>query len=421
MAIGLDWKARNYPEDGFTSITFPITVEEQDPCERGWYFAYQFHFIRDDGDRYEGNRGYTGVQPRPNSDGSGFHAYCPFSRWGTQQPGDIVDTDGCHSGADGSSGVTCNDRIAIPDFQYGREYLCTVETDAVHGGEMGLWRGFVTDSVTLEQRQLGAWWAPQGQRTKGLRPWESAFTEFFLDPECHEIPYARIRYGVPYSITAPDAQFTLGTSVREGEWCRGKQNFSSYLDTDGTRVVEIGWRQTRRRKPEPRQRPCHCAPHHQVIVNGDVNIYALADTPRIPPRGKGSEASTLYEFQSADGMSWMGVTLSKGIHGDPALYIDVDLKVRETPDGPWAADLGADKDVEITGELTDGLGRRWTVGGGIARIPADEHTYDLTRQLGGPQSPPFRLELWTVHKSGGYWADSGDAAHVCSGTINHTF
>lgn len=277
MAIGFEWEATTYPHDGFTSITFPITVEEQAPCERGWYFAYQFHFITDAGDMYDGNRGYTGVQPRPNSSGRGFHAYCPFSRWGTQDAGDIVDTDRCASGADGSSGISCNELVAVDDFRHGREYLFTVETDAVTGGEMGLWRGFVTDAVTYEERQLGAWWAPKGQRTKGLRPWESAFTEMYLDPDCHKIPYARIRYGVPYSTTAPDAQFKLSSDASEGEWCHGKQNFSSYLDTDGTRVVEIGWRQRKRRHD---QKACHCC---TVNVNVEVNVDVTGEAgePRI--------------------------------------------------------------------------------------------------------------------------------------------
>lgn len=253
------WGMPQAPTGGYRSLTFPITVHEMDPVKRGWYFAMQYTFVRQDGSN--GNTGYTGVQPRPNPNGNGYHAYSPFSLFG--KGGTVEDTDRCDYGADGGDGITCNSKIAIDDFVFGRQYLFTVNNQ--DDEPPNLWRGYVTDTVTGWRRQLGAWYTPEGQN--GLKASQMAFAEWYAGgiPPCGNVPYTRVTYGAPYSgrvvgwVNMPWEQANTP--------CTGNMNFKATDAGGGAKTVELGYR--KRVGPDPD--PCPCTPEVNVDVNVIVN------------------------------------------------------------------------------------------------------------------------------------------------------
>lgn len=253
-----------YP--GHRNITFPITVHEMAPVKRGWYFAMQFRFLNADGSR--GNMGYIGVQPRPNASGTGFHAYCPFSLFGSG--GEIVDGDRCRLGADGGAGITCNSKVAIEDFQFGREYLFTVEQD----DDEPTWRGYITDAVTGWHKQLGAWKVPEGQ--KGIQNYHLGFSEWWLRLDsCGGLPYSRATYGRPYS-SRPDWVGTFKPDPYEANKpCQGKSGFSWVRNTDGTITTQAGFKHRNRPEPEP----CPCGKSCCCTVNVNLGLPAHVGPP----------------------------------------------------------------------------------------------------------------------------------------------
>lgn len=238
------------PAGGFRDLTFPITVHEQVPFQRGWYHAMQWSFTGVGGGY---PMAYTGIQPRPEG-----VAYTPFSMFG--KGGEVVDTELCHGGADGGSGVTCNSRPGIEDFHVGREYLFTVEQDPE---DQRLFRGWVTDPVTLEERTTGAWRIPAGYG--GIRGYHVGFLEYYVRVDsCTALPYCRVTYGRPYSVSAGTMGQLRDPYEVSDKPCAGQSGFRWERDPDGSVTVELG----RKRRTAPDPEPGRC----DVDVTVDVQV-----------------------------------------------------------------------------------------------------------------------------------------------------
>ncbi|TVY63941.1 hypothetical protein Focb16_v014342 [Fusarium oxysporum f. sp. cubense] len=112
------------------------------PRTSGYYFAQQFGFNGVD------DVGYTGLQPRPDSRRRQV-VHAAFSSF---QNRTTTKHKNCHSGADGSLGVSC----ALDIFgDYSHFYNISVKNT---GGTT--WRGTLIDTVTGKSDVIGEWMLP---------------------------------------------------------------------------------------------------------------------------------------------------------------------------------------------------------------------------------------------------------------------
>jgi hypothetical protein len=216
--VSIGWRIPNATSDGFTDITFPMTVAPETLHRSGTYFAMQFTFVGSCG-------AYMGLQPRPNLNGherlhgvfSSFHA-------GT------TSTDShCTNGADGGPGVSCATEF---DAVYGREYALTVRSTGA-----GTWAGTATDTVTGESNPIGEFTLPA--ECGNLEGSQGGFVEYYLAiPSCPQMPWIDVTFGAPSSSSG-----LVGTAKANNEYggaCLGQANYHSYTVGSGTRVTR-GW------------------------------------------------------------------------------------------------------------------------------------------------------------------------------------
>jgi hypothetical protein len=101
--VGITWSVTNVPSSGLTDITFPFSIANS-PHKTGYYFAQQFNF------NGQSDVGYTGLQPRPDSNGKPV-IHAAFSSFIN---GTTTTDSNCRPGADGGPGVSCSVEFSAP-------------------------------------------------------------------------------------------------------------------------------------------------------------------------------------------------------------------------------------------------------------------------------------------------------------------
>lgn len=184
--VGSSWTVTNVPPTGLTDITFPITIVETDHIS-GYYFAQQYGFVNSD-------IGYTGIQPRPDRNGSPV-LHGVFSSF---VDGSSTTDTNCHSGADGGPGVSCS-------VQWNGVYGRTYEFEVKNNGNQ-LWVGTAVDTVTGERIHIGSYKLPAG--AGGIRSGQAGFVEWYPwnggkpPNHCARLPYQKSIFGAPRTTRA---------------------------------------------------------------------------------------------------------------------------------------------------------------------------------------------------------------------------
>lgn len=253
--VWVDWKMHGErPDWGYESITFPFTVHDG-PWKRCYYHAWSFWFRDENADQ-----GYTGLLAW------GDEQYAKFSCFGDGVT--MIDDVNCWPGADGGPGCGCE--ILIPHVP-GREYLYTVECDSItglHGNDPAVWHGWCTDTVTGDEYRIGTWRVPDWW--KGLDWGWVGFHEVYTWIHCHDIPYSRVTYGVPYSTSGEVTGYLSDPYHSPQSRCpEGSIGFNWWREPGGAVTIETGFKD-RRRNPDPEP----CAPVVNVEVNLDVHCGA---------------------------------------------------------------------------------------------------------------------------------------------------
>ncbi|THC97573.1 hypothetical protein EYZ11_002928 [Aspergillus tanneri] len=205
--VGIDWSVTNAPSVGLKDISFPMNIANA-PHEEGYYFAQQFGF------HGVSDVGYTGLQPRPDSNGrSIIHAV--FSSF---IDGTTTTDSNCHDGADGGSGVSCSIEIPAP---YGHAYNLVVKNT------LGTtWTGTLVDASNKESYHIGTYSLPAG--TGGIKDKQVGFIEYYPwngqpSHTCGSLPWTDVAFGNP-TTTAQGVSAKVGKPYEYGD-CVGKVNF----------------------------------------------------------------------------------------------------------------------------------------------------------------------------------------------------
>jgi hypothetical protein len=213
--VSVGWSIPNTPHSGLTNITFPITVNKATVHQAGVYFAQQYSFAN--------GSGYTGLQPRENSNGSERLS----ARFSTFTSGATTSDANCHQGADGGDGVTC----AVDfDAVYGHRYDIKVERTGTN-----TWTGTAKDTVTGTSTHLGTYTLPDG--SGNLQGSQGGFVEYYAGiPSCSQMPKSDVIFGGP---TTSDAGGLSGTTRANYEYsdCVGDSNYHAENDGTGTHVT----------------------------------------------------------------------------------------------------------------------------------------------------------------------------------------
>ncbi|WP_017237492.1 RICIN domain-containing protein [Streptomyces sp. SS] len=212
--VSIGWSIPNAPSSGLTNITFPITVNRATAHQSGIYFAQQYYF--------EGNGGYTGLQPRPDVAGK-ERLRGVFSVFGE---GASTTHANCHSGADNGSGISCGVEF---DAVYGHPYDLKVARTGTD-----TWTGTATDTVTGTSVEIGTYTV---EGSGGIKASRSGFVEYYLSiPSCSRMPRADAVFGGP---TSTDAGGLTGTSKANHEYndCVGTSNYRTETVGNGVHVT----------------------------------------------------------------------------------------------------------------------------------------------------------------------------------------
>lgn len=166
--VSVTWNIKNFKEEvpdnpQITNLTFPITVYPDTRHGEGTYFAQQYQFYDESSDNVQS--GYTGLQPRENSNGK-EQMLVLFSNFIT---GATTDDSQCLLGADGGDGVSCK---VMMDYVYGREYSITIEKS----GEK-TWIASIKDAVTGQITHIGSYTLPSN--IGNLKNNYSGFVEYY--------------------------------------------------------------------------------------------------------------------------------------------------------------------------------------------------------------------------------------------------
>ena len=205
--VQLDWSVTNVPSSGLTDITFPLTIVEADHIS-GYYFAQQYGFVGS-------SIGYTGLQPRPDSNGNPV-LHGVFSSF---VKGSTTTDANCHSGADNGSGVSCS-------FEWNGVYGRTYDLEVKNGGGQ-LWVGTAVDTVTGERIHIGSYTLPAG--AGGIQSSQVGFVEWYPwnsgEPpnHCALLPYQKTIFGIPRT-TNIGSVATQGLAYEYGD-CVGEVAF----------------------------------------------------------------------------------------------------------------------------------------------------------------------------------------------------
>ncbi|KAF9060395.1 hypothetical protein BDP27DRAFT_1236873 [Rhodocollybia butyracea] len=201
--VGSRWSMTNAPLTGLLDITFPMTIVEADHIS-GYYFAQQFSFV--------GIReiGYTGLQPRPDSNGNAV-LHAAFSSFAA---GTTTTDKNCSPGANGGPGVSCSVEW---NGVYNRTYNLEVRTTGNHN-----WVGTAIDTVTGTEVQIGSWTLPV--ISGGILSCQAGFVEWYAaEPPCAKLPYQQTIFGDP-STTHAGSVGTQSLSFEYGD-CVGQVAF----------------------------------------------------------------------------------------------------------------------------------------------------------------------------------------------------
>jgi hypothetical protein len=221
--VGTGWSVTNVPSTGLRDITFPITIAEADHVS-GYYFAQQFGFSG------SSDVGYTGLQPRPDSNGKPV-LHGVFSSF---IAGTTTSDPNCTPGADGGPGVSCS-------FEWNGVYNRTYNLEVKNNGGQ-LWVGTAIDAVTEERIHLGSWTLPAG--IAGIDKSQVGFIEWYPwnsgEPpnHCARLPYCRVIYGNPVTTNGG----SVGTASLAYEYgdCVGRVAFHTERSASGV-VANVGF------------------------------------------------------------------------------------------------------------------------------------------------------------------------------------
>ncbi|KAI9934479.1 hypothetical protein ASPWEDRAFT_30859 [Aspergillus wentii DTO 134E9] len=218
--VGLQWSVANVSSSGLQNITFPISIANA-PHKAGFYFAQQFAF------NGVSDVGYTGLQPRPDKDGSSI-IHAVFSSF---IPGSTSTDNNCHNGADGGAGVSC--AVEIP-ATYAHKYNLVVENTAET-----TWTGTLVDTVTGVATHIGAYALPSG--TGGIKGSQGGFVEYYpwnsqSSHKCGSLPRTVATFGEPSTGTPGAGSPSLFKPYEYGD-CTGQVKFGVRTTDDGYEVT----------------------------------------------------------------------------------------------------------------------------------------------------------------------------------------
>ncbi|PHH90199.1 hypothetical protein CDD83_4298 [Cordyceps sp. RAO-2017] len=220
----VEWVIDTSPPDGLDEVTFPINMANS-PHREGYYFAQAFRF------QNVNEIGYTGLQPRPDSDGRSI-IHAAFSSF---QNGTTTSHSQCYDGADGGPGVSCALEI---DGDYSHTYNLVVRN--IRGDT---WRGTLVDAVTGERHVIGQWTLPPGSGKIGGT--EVGFVEYYLSDvppsvSCNDVPEAEVTFGIPTSGTGGAAYFSKW--YEHEKWpCQGDDSGYEATNTASGLNVKVGF------------------------------------------------------------------------------------------------------------------------------------------------------------------------------------
>ncbi|KAI0011515.1 hypothetical protein F4779DRAFT_215375 [Xylariaceae sp. FL0662B] len=221
--VQLDWSFSTTPSGGLNDITFPINMANTSH-QSGYYFAQQFNF-----DNVQ-DVGYTGLQPRPDSNGNSI-VHAAFSSF---QNGTTTSHPNCSNGADGGPGVSC-----AVDIQgdYSHTYNCVVQNT---GGTT--WRGTLVDTVTGQSNVIGEWTLPSGSgKLKGS---QVGFVEYYpwnipSPPPCSSLPKTEVTFYYPTTNTSGAVNGTIPRFYETGN-CVGQVGYSASRGSSSW-TIEVGF------------------------------------------------------------------------------------------------------------------------------------------------------------------------------------
>ncbi|KAF9405850.1 hypothetical protein BGZ76_006466, partial [Entomortierella beljakovae] len=190
----------------------------------GFYFAQQFNF------KNIPSAGYTGLQPRPDSNGNNI-IHAAFSSF---QDGATSNHPNCYDGADSGPGSSCAVEI-IGDYSH--TYNLVVENT---GGTT--WRGTLVDTVIGDSTVVGEWTLPSGAGNIANGQW--GFVEYYTwngqkSHTCDSLPFTEATFYDPTSKTSGASGGVVYNVVEDGD-CIGKVEFSTAV-VPGGYDIKVGF------------------------------------------------------------------------------------------------------------------------------------------------------------------------------------
>ncbi|KAF9083218.1 hypothetical protein BGX29_009824 [Mortierella sp. GBA35] len=221
--VGNEWKFDSAPSGGLNDVTFPFNIANA-PHQMGFYFAQQFNF------KNVAEVGYTGLQPRSDSNGNSV-VHAAFSSF---QDGTTSDHPNCSDGADGGPGVSCFVDI---NGDYSHTYNLVVENTSGT-----TWRGTLVDSVTGDSTVVGEWTLPYGSGK--LVNGQVGFVEYYIwngqpSHTCNSLPFTEATFYNPTSKTSGASGGKI-TSVYEYGDCVSKAGYST-TTVSGGYDIKVGF------------------------------------------------------------------------------------------------------------------------------------------------------------------------------------
>ncbi|KAG0306752.1 hypothetical protein BGZ98_001760 [Dissophora globulifera] len=221
--VGNGWKFDSAPSSGLSDVTFPFNIANA-PHKSGFYFAQQFNF------KNGANVGYTGLQPRPDSNGNSV-IHAAFSSF---QSGTTSSHPNCSNGADGGPGVSCAVDI---NGDYNHTYNLVVENT------IGTtWRGTLVDTMTGGSTVVGEWTLPQGAGR--IINGQLGFVEYYTwngqpSHTCDSLPFTEATFYSPTSKTSGASGGRI-TYVYEYGDCVGQAGYS-VTKVSGAYDIKVGF------------------------------------------------------------------------------------------------------------------------------------------------------------------------------------
>ena len=220
--VGNSWSMSGSPSGGLTDITFPFKMNDAAHTS-GYYFAQQFNFENVD------EVGYTGLQPRADSNGQSI-VHGVFSSF---QSGTTTDHPNCSDGADGGAGVSC--AVEVPG-SYDSVYNLVVENT---GGTT--WSGTMVEVSSGKSTEVGSWTLPSG--AGGIKSSQVGFVEYYPwnsgTHSCGDLPKVEVTFYNPTSETSGSGSGSVGKPYEYGD-CVGEVDFST-TSVSGGYDIKVGF------------------------------------------------------------------------------------------------------------------------------------------------------------------------------------